>query len=577
VRTGWSRRERIAALLVTAGYLAELAALRGRAPHQSLRVAFAFAVSWNVLAAFLWAGRALRGGPEAKGFWLGAASFAVLASAHSATALVGRPGLAGSLFPAGEGASTALLMVGVLSWPWRRPEANRGLTGVGATVFTASTVLLLWLLGSWAATRTPDPLLAGVQLGLTIRGAFSTGVVIYLLLEAPGRWRGMLGWAAGAAFAGAVALGFFQRFLVTGHMPNLAGAAPALVPLLLAAGAWVGSPVETSAVEVGSDRRWLQLVFVPFLIFGATLTVAELRYPDDLAWPTIAFVAVAVGVVAVAGLSIQELAGVQRHLEARVMERTGQLEEAMVTLVRNQRISVVATIGAGATHDLKNLLSVIRNQAAVLSEELASGPEAARESVEDLGQAAEQASALVGRIFAYVNDEIEPAAPLDLAAAVRSEQRVLRAVVPRSIGLFVEVPASPVLVRSSSQRVQQILLNLVANASVALGAHGRIVVRVTAGRGPWALEVEDDGPGMPPQILEHLFEPFRTTRGGRGGTGLGLVSVRALAELDGGTVVVHSIPGRGTTVTVEYPGAGPAELDSACRHSSPPTGRSPLI
>lgn len=309
--------------------------------------------------------------------------------------------------------------------------------------------------------------------------------------------------------------------------------------------------------EAPSDRRWLLLIFVPFVVSGATLATAHLLQPNPLGLPTLGFVLIAGGVVVVAGLLVRELEAGQRHLEARVDDRTWELEQAMVALVRSQRLSVVATLAASAVHDLKNLLGVVRNQATVLREELAIvGPPSTRESAADLGEAADRAADLVGHLLGYLRDETEPAVFLDLVAALRDEERVIRAVVPRSIELRLELPEGAALTQASPRRVAQILLNLLANACDALSGRGRITLRLAPAhpRG-WSLQVEDDGPGMPPEIVAHLFEPLRTTRARQGGTGLGLTSVKALAQQDDAVVAVRSAPGRGTTVTVIYPAA----------------------
>jgi len=124
--------------------------------------------------------------------------------------------------------------------------------------------------------------------------------------------------------------------------------------------------------------------------------------------------------------------------------------------------------------------------------------------------------------------------------------------------------------RISSFALQQILLNLLHNASEAIGERcGRITVRLRAVEriaseegaspesegppGPFArVEVEDDGPGIPPERLAQLFTPFFTTKGSSG-TGLGLVTVRRIVEACGGRIEVESEFGRGTRFSFTVP------------------------
>ncbi len=99
--------------------------------------------------------------------------------------------------------------------------------------------------------------------------------------------------------------------------------------------------------------------------------------------------------------------------------------------------------------------------------------------------------------------------------------------------------------------------NLVLNARDALPTGGRIQVRCAANPvGGVRLTVQDDGMGMPPEVVARLGEPFFTTKGEGRGTGLGLASVRSILEKLGGELQVESTPGVGTTFHLEIPVSG---------------------
>ena len=113
------------------------------------------------------------------------------------------------------------------------------------------------------------------------------------------------------------------------------------------------------------------------------------------------------------------------------------------------------------------------------------------------------------------------------------------------------------------QRTTRALGNLVRNAAAALdGARAGTTIRLRSARenGRLLLEVEDDGPGIPPEIRGTLFEPF-VTRGKREGTGLGLAIVKNIAESQGGRVGFQS-SAEGTTFRVELPAESAAEVDA---------------
>jgi signal transduction histidine kinase len=133
----------------------------------------------------------------------------------------------------------------------------------------------------------------------------------------------------------------------------------------------------------------------------------------------------------------------------------------------------------------------------------------------------------------------------------------------------VDVPAAGLALDSYPGPLGQVIANLVQNA-VLHGFDGRDhgTVRITAERAADArivLRVADDGKGIPPELIERVFDPFMTTKMGRGGSGLGLhVSYNAVTNLLGGTLRVHSVPGEGACFEVWLPAVAPqrAEADA---------------
>ncbi len=123
------------------------------------------------------------------------------------------------------------------------------------------------------------------------------------------------------------------------------------------------------------------------------------------------------------------------------------------------------------------------------------------------------------------------------------------------------LPDEPALVSADAARIQQVLVNLLGNARKHTPPGTTVTARVER-RGPWmCVDVEDDGPGIPPELLPHVFERFARGDSARsratGSTGLGLAIVQAVAVAHGGTVTVDSGPGR-TVFTVRLPALAPA-------------------
>ena len=142
-----------------------------------------------------------------------------------------------------------------------------------------------------------------------------------------------------------------------------------------------------------------------------------------------------------------------------------------------------------------------------------------------------------------------------MGTIVQKVERLLQRLVGPSVALNVAAQQGA-CVRADAAQLEQVLVNLVANARDAMPAGGGIDVRVAtelrADQSQWALlEVEDRGVGIAPEVLRHIFEPFFSTK--VNGTGLGLASSYGVVKQHGGEIDVHSELGRGTLVRVHLP------------------------
>jgi signal transduction histidine kinase len=113
------------------------------------------------------------------------------------------------------------------------------------------------------------------------------------------------------------------------------------------------------------------------------------------------------------------------------------------------------------------------------------------------------------------------------------------------------LPDFPIEIRGDAGALEQLLLNLLRNAAQALGSGGSVTIRVQSHDGSVALEVRDDGSGIPADALDRVFEPMFTTR--PDGTGLGLTIARRIAIAHGGQLELESARGQGTTARLTLP------------------------
>ena len=126
---------------------------------------------------------------------------------------------------------------------------------------------------------------------------------------------------------------------------------------------------------------------------------------------------------------------------------------------------------------------------------------------------------------------------------------------PQCANVTFDVDAADVSAEIDQAQIERALLNLISNAGQAMEGAGRVRVVLTSSDSTCRISVADEGPGIPPDVVEKIFEPFFTTK--RRGTGLGLPITKRTIEQHGGSIAIHSTPGRGTTVVVTLPLAHP--------------------
>jgi signal transduction histidine kinase len=234
------------------------------------------------------------------------------------------------------------------------------------------------------------------------------------------------------------------------------------------------------------------------------------------------------------------------HLSERFGEMAARLAE-VEEMERNFLMSV--------SHELRTPLTAIRGHVAAILEGVVDDPEDRIASLETVESEAQRLERLVGDIldlakldthrFTVTSEEVDMAQLVEQAyERFREEAR------RRSIEYSHEVRARPVIT-SDGDRVLQVVGNLLSNAFHATPDGGHISLELAQQNGTVHVTVEDDGPGIPPEIRERLFRPFVSTTGG--GTGLGLAIAKELSGLLGGRIDLRSEVGKGSRFELVLP------------------------
>ena len=256
-----------------------------------------------------------------------------------------------------------------------------------------------------------------------------------------------------------------------------------------------------------------------------------------------------------------------------------------------QRLEAIGRLAGGVAHDFNNILTVILGRA----EEVASDervPGDLRDSVADLSQNAQRATALTRQLLAFSRRQTIEVRDVDLNSVVANVTRLLHRVLGEDIVVTFTYSEQPLAVRADPGMIEQVLLNLAVNARDAMPDGGRLSIDTSFvelsgnepssadSSGSWAcLRVKDDGAGIAAEHLPHIFEPFFTTKDVGKGTGLGLATTYGIVQQHGGWIEVDSQIGHGTEFRVFFPRVGAAMLAAApaAVAAPPPRGRETIM
>lgn len=246
----------------------------------------------------------------------------------------------------------------------------------------------------------------------------------------------------------------------------------------------------------------------------------------------------------------------------RDITRTLQME---IQLQHARKMEAIGTLAGGIAHDFNNILGSIIGCAEIAMAELGEG-DRARQDLQRVLSAGQRARSLVQQILAFSRQSENSRRPLRLQPIIKETVGFLRASLPASIEIETRLDDADWLVSADPVQIQQILLNLSANATHAMGSKGGKLEIILAARSLRQAEAEaiggmqagdflqlvvrDTGHGISPVIVDRIFDPFFTTKAVGEGTGLGLSVVHGIIGDLGGRVVVESETEKGTTFSI---------------------------
>jgi PAS domain S-box-containing protein len=232
-------------------------------------------------------------------------------------------------------------------------------------------------------------------------------------------------------------------------------------------------------------------------------------------------------------------------------------------LLQAEKMSAIGQLVGGMAHEINNpLASILVNMELLLGE--ARDP-SQLETLHAIKVETDRAAQIVRNLLTYVRGQGSERAVIDLREAIRGAIALRRnQLLNQQIDVHVDLPVEPVVVLGNTVNLQQVMMNLLVNAEHAIHGHrarGNLWIRMALQGGLALITVDDDGPGIPPELATRIFDPFYTTKPEGEGTGLGLSVSAGIVADHQGKISVAARPGGGARFLLELPlhQGGPVE------------------
>ena len=272
----------------------------------------------------------------------------------------------------------------------------------------------------------------------------------------------------------------------------------------------------------------------------------------------------------------------------RDISREKELERQFI---QAQKMEAVGTLAGGVAHDFNNQLTGIIGYAELALPELEPGSRA-HQFVATIPEQGRRAATLIAQLLAFSRQTVLERQPFDLNLLLKETAQLLRRALPETITLYVTPAPQPAIVNADLSQVQQVVMNLCTNARDAMPHGGELTLTVSEARldedyvrlhpyvEPGAyicLSVRDTGTGIPPELLDRIFEPFVTTKETGKGTGLGLAMAYGTVKQHGGSINVYSEVGQGTEFKVYLPAHALAPVAEEAAEEEMPRGQGETV
>jgi signal transduction histidine kinase len=228
-------------------------------------------------------------------------------------------------------------------------------------------------------------------------------------------------------------------------------------------------------------------------------------------------------------------------------------DEFLARLAWNEKMAELGQLAVGMVHELNTPLSVIVSAIQLLLREEELSP-SVKDMVERIETEAQRLSLFTRGLLSFARKEDEASGETDVNQLLREVVCFLKyEIQKRSIAVVEDLDFRLPPITAEENRIKQIFINLIMNAIQAMDGGGSLLLRSSLSDRLISLQIADTGTGIARHSLNHIFDPFYTTKKNGTGTGLGLFITKKLVESFSGTISVESSEGEGTCFTLTFP------------------------